>query len=296
MLYIIDGTGAMCDDDYATDMNRGFCSKLRQQNGRNAKYWRGPTVLGTETWEIADKVFEQIRKDQPRKIILVGHSRGGAACVHVAWRLKEQGISVQGMLLLDAVRRAISSPATYLGNFATGYVLLSGGIAGSNPTLFLTGLDLKMSAPGVARDFGQEGNQRIDTIPSTVGKALHLKRDEQFSYYFLEALTAAQSQLNDAPGSKGHSAERFKPSNALEKAKLQGKFSDLKEFHQNMRDACRFEVIIAGQKTSFSFGNTALGAEPGCKLTKAYYLATHGAMGGAPLNPYDYISDFSYAA
>lgn len=296
MLYIIDGTGAMSEDDYAADMNRGFCSKLNKQNGPNAQYWRGPTLFGAETWSIGDEVFNKILNDKPSKIVLVGHSRGGAACVYVARKLKTEGINVQGMLLLDAVRRAISSPMTYFETFASGSALLVGGLATQNPSLLSTGMDvLKISTNGIAQDFNQGGNQAIDTIPSNVYRALHLIREEKFSFYFAKTLAQAQQALVDSPSSKGSPTERLKPKNALERAKLQSEVAKLQEFHENLRDACRFECKIAGRKTSFSFGNTALRAEPGCKLTMVYFPATHGAMGGAPLNTYDYISDFGYA-
>ena len=191
MLYIIDGTGgAMNEDDYAADMNRGFCSKLNKQNGPNAQYGRGPTLFGVETWRIGDEVFDNILNDKPSKIVLVGHSRGGAACVYVARKLKAEGINVQGMLLLDAVRRAISCPMTYLETFAAGFALLAGGLATQNPSFLSTGMDvLKISTNGIAQDFTQGGNQAIDTIPSNVHKALPLIRDEQFSYYFLNLLS-----------------------------------------------------------------------------------------------------------
>ena len=179
MLYLIDGTGPSDYSDYHADMRRGFCWHLNTLNGANARYWRGPNELGLETWEIGDLVIADIAADRRAnpalQIVLAGHSRGGAAVIYVARKLKEQGIEVRAMVLFDAVRRAIqTSPSAIVQRVL--------GASGPPELVYQAGL----AGIELISDFMQFGNNAADVIPSNVKRALHVVRDERFSNYFIE--------------------------------------------------------------------------------------------------------------
>lgn len=274
MLFCIDGTGPASESDYNADMRRGFCYKLAQQNGSLDNYERGPTDAGLETWQIGDKVVDRIveyrRKNSSDDIILAGHSRGAAACMYVSRKLKEHNIRVKGMVLFDAVRRALQSPTADL----LGLIINPGG-----------------ALVNVALDFYQVG-QSIDVV-SNVDQTLHLHRNEAYSNYFLntkeykDLISAEWKWKSSNPTIQGlyrnlHPAEG-------------GRLNQLFEYHRRMRDACRFDCIKSGISTGLSFGNTGMKAEPDCRLELRGYDATHGAMGGAPLGVSSYISEVGYA-
>lgn len=106
MLYIIDGTGPDDDQIYARQMNGSMCEKLAKDY--NGHYNRGPSLLGTETFKIAQHVFQSIGRDpelRRQPLFLAGHSRGGAAVIRIAQLLKEQRIGVEALFLFDAVDR-----------------------------------------------------------------------------------------------------------------------------------------------------------------------------------------------
>src|SRR5688572_4823262 len=169
-LYLLDGTG---DKDteykYWPDMSRGFCLTLKKQNGERVEYLRGPTLLGRETWFIAETMLAFIRADRAKypkmRILLGGHSRGGAAALYVARKLKEEKVTVHGMVLFDAVRRAIQKSAV---EYAQQILNNSHGVpmmlaAQTAYALIEAGLDA----------FGLRifGSSSIDTIPSNVERA-----------------------------------------------------------------------------------------------------------------------------
>jgi len=246
MIYIIDGTGSSDNGEYDTDMSRGFCYNINQQIN-DSKYFRGPTDLGLTTWDIADKMLEIIlsdRKSNPNSsICLVGHSRGGAACIDIAHSLNKNHIKVNSMLLFDAVDRAIG------------------------------------------------GN--TDSIPSNVGRCLHLMRDEKFSNYFIN-LREFKSLLEKVP-SVFRCSDTSYPMFRNELIGLNYKeikrYKELFKYHRALRDACRFDV----SGTGFSFGNAGKKADAPCKFKSRLFEATHGAMGGAPLEVGKYIHDIQYA-
>jgi hypothetical protein len=263
-LYIIDGTGPDSYSDYHADMRRGVCSNLNTLHS-SARYSRGPTELGLETWQIGDAMLKEViadRKKEPDlKIVLVGYSRGGATVIYMAHELGKLGISVYAMVLLDAVRRAIQK---------------------LDSEMMLDLINLKKS--------------KIDVIPGNVENVLHLIRDEAFSNYFIN--TKEYKELKKAATS--HPAFSYEPhSTKTVSPKLITDLRRLEELHRRMRDACRFNCIKLGVSTGFSFGNTGLEVEGSCRRELPFpekYLATHGAMGGAPLDVSKYITDPIYAS
>lgn len=274
-LYLIDGTGPENWKEYERDMSRGFCMTLKKQNADRVEYLRGPTTSGLTTWMIGDAMLAFIKADRAKypgmRILLGGHSRGGAAAIYVARKLKEEKITVHGMVLFDAVRRAIQkSPAQIAGEIVTG----SHGI----PTM----LAVQVVRAVVEAGLDAFGSHPIDKIPSNVERALHVVRDERFSYFFL-----------DTPEWKGLYE---KGRSGVHDPLFNMRVAEFSRMHNEMRNACRFNCMEFGVPTGFSFGNTGLSAEPGCHFTKPEkFLATHGAMGGAPLNPHEYIKTQPYA-
>ena len=285
MIYIVDGTGPDDDAKYNADMTRGFCSHINNQI-KNSVYFRGPNISGLTTWQIADCLFENIIIDVNRApsapIILVGHSRGGSACIYIARKLKNRGVKVRALILFDAVRRAIQhSPEEYFQKV----------ISGSHGAPLLLGVLGAFAAVDIALDYFQIGNSEIDKIPSNVEIALHVTRNEDFSNYFINCLEWKNltAKISDAT-KKGKACD-------VEKLRLKR----LLQFHKNLRDACRFNCIgpLTGLSTGFGFANTGLSAESGCRLLpiiKNTFMASHGAMGGAPIRVSSYIDDASYAA
>ncbi len=274
-LYLIDGTGPENWKVYERDMQRGFCMQLKKQNGDRVEYLRGPTLQGRETWFIGETILQFIKTDRAKypkmRILLGGHSRGGAAAIYVARKLKEEKITVHGMVLFDAVRRAIQkSPAQYANQIATE----SAGI----PTL----VALQMMRAAVEVGFDYFGKNAIDRVPSNVERALHMVRDEEFSYF-----------VQNIPEYRELAKKLVDPNDALYTRKV----AEFARMHNAMRDACRWNCLgPLGIPTGFSFGNTGLVAEPGCHFKIQKFMATHGAMGGAPLDPLDYIKNYVYAS
>lgn len=274
MIYIIDGTGPDNFSDYHADMRRGFCWSLKTQNGPAAEYLRGPTELGLETWEIAELMYSRVKAHPGAPVVLAGHSRGGAAVIYLARKLQKDGIQVSAMVLFDAVRRALQkSPTEY------GLQILN---APSPANLVF---NAATAAIEVGLDFFQIGQQKADVIPANVERVLHVVRDERFSNYFMQ--TQEYRELAGAARAGSGKSLTVPQSVRLDR---------LRQWHRRMRDACRFDCIKAGVSTGFSFDNTGMESEPGCKLQIVPYMATHGAMGGAPLEVRSYISDATYAA
>lgn len=110
MLYIIDGTGPNENEVYERGMNGSFCDRMREDF--RGRYSRGPSLWGTETYEIADKVYAEIKGSSflgRQPLFLAGHSRGGAATIYVAQKLRELGTTIDALFLFDAVDRTVSA-------------------------------------------------------------------------------------------------------------------------------------------------------------------------------------------
>jgi hypothetical protein len=111
-LVCVDGTAMsleMDPDEYDKVM-RGSHTRmvyLQWPNSHQA-YFRGPTVDGFKTREIAEKAAESARKLRGSpgvtRLFMFGHSRGGAAVIHAARLLQEQNILIEFMGLFDAVQ------------------------------------------------------------------------------------------------------------------------------------------------------------------------------------------------
>lgn len=276
LIFIIDGTGPDDFSDYHADMSRGFCWSLSTQNGPAASYLRGPNELGLETWEIADLMYADIRAQLQAapntEIVLAGHSRGGAAVIHLARKLQKDDIKVCAMVLFDAVRRALQKSVTdYAWQLAESF------------TPAHLAYNAVAAALEIGSDFFQIGAQEVDVVPRNVKRVLHVVRDERFSNYFLH--TAEYREFVDSAKSR-----------TTRSAETMAQLVRMRQMHRRLRDACRFDCIKLGVATGFSFDNTGMKAEAGCKLTIEPFQATHGAMGGAPLEVRNYIVDPRYAA
>lgn len=114
MLIVIDGTGSSDDAAYNSDMKNGFMHQIIESGNESfQKYFRGPTLLGTEVNSIAKEVVLLIKKQYEQwndnKVFLAGYSRGGAVCVEVAQILSKNkwamNLPVNCMALFDAVDR-----------------------------------------------------------------------------------------------------------------------------------------------------------------------------------------------
>jgi pimeloyl-ACP methyl ester carboxylesterase len=276
LIFIVDGTGPDDFSDYHADMSRGFCWSLWTQNKLAASYLRGPNELGLETWEIADLMYADVQaqlKAAPNtEIVLAGHSRGGSAVIHLARKLQRDKIEVRAMVLFDAVRRALQKSVTdYARQISESF------------TPAHLAYNAVSAVIEIGHDFFQIGSQEVDIIPGNVKRALHVVRDEQFSNYFLQ--TDEYRGLQEGARSSTARAD----DNMAQLVRM-------RQMHRRLRDACRFDCIKLGVSTGFSFYNTGLKAEAGCKLTIERFPATHGAMGGAPLEVRRYIADPRYAA
>jgi|SRR6516164_6278195 hypothetical protein len=105
MIVAIDGTGPDSPGDYAKEMRGSFCSQIGRT--ANAIYFRGPTLIGSETSAIAnlavDAVMAANRKGSKSEVMLAGYSRGGCAAIIAARRLKDRGVKAHSLFLFDAV-------------------------------------------------------------------------------------------------------------------------------------------------------------------------------------------------
>ncbi len=298
MIFCIDGTGEHDDKIYYNDMKRGFCYHIHSQY-KNSVYVRGPETFGTETWSIGNGIYEKIIDVKLRRpvtapllmnspmfntagstrqfsngvarinltneiatkkllvndtpITLVGHSRGGAACIYVAHKLNEIGIAVNAMLLFDAVDRAIGFDTT--------------------------------------------------TIPSNVNKCLHLMRDPEFANYFHN--TPEYKELSSRAGSLylSHSLSSIGMGTTLTHGSPMAqpkpnpdllRLLKLDELHKKMKDMCRVNCLLWGVPTGFGFDNTGTKWSGKTDYKSEKFMATHGALGGAPLQTSKEIDDQRY--
>ena len=105
MIIAIDGTGPESPSDYAKEMGGSFCSQIGR--AASAIYFRGPTLIGSETSAIAnlaaDAVIAARSKASTSPVMLAGYSRGGCAAIIAARRLRDRGVEVHSLFLFDAV-------------------------------------------------------------------------------------------------------------------------------------------------------------------------------------------------
>lgn len=116
MLYIVDGTGDISDDDYKKNMASSFCNRLYGMVHASV-YRRGPTWVGATAGSRAVEFMEHVRRaGANEKIFLCGYSRGGAYVVGCASELEKQmpGRRIDAVFLFDAVDSDISVDGKYV--------------------------------------------------------------------------------------------------------------------------------------------------------------------------------------
>ncbi len=121
----IDGTGSEivpgADRDKAYDVAfaNSFVKRICRQS-TTTKYFRGPVALGggmDNAIEGAVAYIKELNARMPNEpILLTGYSRGAAAVVIVAKKLKEADIKVRALLMFDCVDRYIGGDASVVPN------------------------------------------------------------------------------------------------------------------------------------------------------------------------------------
>lgn len=110
----IDGTADVFDDDYAKSMATSFVKRIYSESPAEYKHFeRGPGFDGIDMFVLIDKGYKYVHLHKFRypdtKVILTGYSRGAAAIVGVAKKLKTDGVIVDAMVLFDPVNRSQTS-------------------------------------------------------------------------------------------------------------------------------------------------------------------------------------------
>lgn len=247
MIFIIDGTGEADHRAYAREMADGFCKRLmRKAKGR---YWRGPSLMGWETTDIARFVTDAIIKWKgaskgDQKLFLAGHSRGGAAAIFVAQALKSRGIEIDAMFLFDAVDRTLNfRSAEYIpGNVRQCYHAIRDS---SLATYYSDGV--LAARDKVAKCIGLPVGRR----PSTMEDML--------------------DNLLATPPVPGPCA------NVIRAAR------ELIEQDNKMKIVMRSSTLKTPEGSSINFGNCGVKAQGQCKLEMESFMGSHGAIGGAPI-------------
>jgi hypothetical protein len=111
-IVIVDGTGtdfiARNNDQYKVDYDNSACSRISRMFPATT-YQRGPRLDGFDMGACIEEAYKRALAFAGmfgrgcEGLCLIGHSRGGAAVIAVAHRLKEKGIDVGFMGLFDAV-------------------------------------------------------------------------------------------------------------------------------------------------------------------------------------------------
>jgi hypothetical protein len=247
MIFIIDGTGVADNGDYAVEMAGGFCKRLEYK--ARGQYWRGPTLSGWETTDIAGEVVDAVMqwKAAPqgtRKLFLAGHSRGGAAAIFVAQALAKNDVEIEAMFLFDAVDRTVNfrSAQTIPANVRYCYHALR------DPSL---------------ADFYSEG---VRVARDAVAKCIGLPTGRRPS-----TMDAMIDSLLVKPPLPGECQK------VIEAARK------VTEQDNKMKIVMRSTTLRTPEGTSIDFGNCGLKAEGACKLEMQMFLGSHGAIGGAPI-------------
>jgi hypothetical protein len=118
----VDGTGNSSDFQYQEENRHSLISQLVHTT--KGMYFRGPTLVGLSTHQIGKYVANWVmshRESIPGPLFMAGHSRGGAICILAARHLKHENISIECMLLLDAVDRSGSHAAVIPSNVKFAY-------------------------------------------------------------------------------------------------------------------------------------------------------------------------------
>ena len=114
-IVIVDGTGGgfLYPNDVMYDLDYGNsnCKKIDKMFP-NTLYQRGPTVVGLEMGTILQGTIQNAHRfcvtPECKGLILIGHSRGGAAVIAAAQKLDQEGVAVDFMGLFDAVEMDVN--------------------------------------------------------------------------------------------------------------------------------------------------------------------------------------------
>lgn len=152
----VDGTGDADQRVYESTFEKSFVRELKSKiGGQFSSYSRGPTLwdqgvrsldLATSTWQHVRLCVGLARKNGINySVFLAGFSRGGAAVIHAARLLKEDGIPIKGLFLYDAVDRSFSvkSVKSIPGNVLNCYHAMRSPKAGSREIFDNCGLTVE---------------------------------------------------------------------------------------------------------------------------------------------------------
>ena len=247
MMFIVDGTGSDNDEEYRADMACGFCKQLEKLC--SGVYWRGPSLLGLQTAEIADSVVASTlawkMEHKQEKLFLAGHSRGGAAVIFAAQALRKISVRIDAMFLYDAVDRTMNpfrNADTIPDNVQWCFHAMR---ERSLMTYYSAGVDV--ARDDVARLMGYPTGRRTSTLESII-----------------DAVIASPPKAEPAATVCKRAAALM-----LEDSK--------------MKLVMRTAPMRVGSNLSFDFGNCGTRGAREDRLVKKTFLGSHGAIGGAPI-------------
>lgn len=112
----IDGTGPLADSAYRAEMRTSFVNYIVRSSPASVKrFMRGPAWDGLDMAIMIGTGYDFVhlnRVAHPKApVFLTGYSRGGAGVVAVATRLAKDNVKIAGMVLFDAVDRALGATA-----------------------------------------------------------------------------------------------------------------------------------------------------------------------------------------
>ncbi len=248
MIFIVDGTGSDNDTEYQREMSGGFCRRLQKKC--NSRYWRGPSLLGNETVDIADRVVAAVLdwRQGPatrQPLFLAGHSRGGAAVIFAARELKSQGVTVDAMFLYDAVNRTIN-------NFRAAEKIPSN----------VRHCYHAMRDPSLAYYYSDGVQDARNKLAGCMGLPTGRRPS---------AMEDLIDLLLKSPPKPGPCHKHISNVQHITK-------QDYK-----MKVVMRSMTMMTPDGWTVNFGNCGTAAEGACKLVTEKFLGSHGALGGAPI-------------
>lgn len=119
MMLIVDGTGPADDYTYYQNMRGSFCAQLhRKLTAYGARYYRGPSTSGFSGPQLdqIETTMKAMMLQAKGPLFMAGYSRGGAAVIHLANKMKKEGLKIKAMFLFDAVARDTSLDAEVIPN------------------------------------------------------------------------------------------------------------------------------------------------------------------------------------
>lgn len=313
-VFIIDGTGEDKDSEYFKIMGDSFCSTLYSKlsglpssstshnlsyqekfsythsstsspvNNINffVKYLRGPTILGFNTEDIAYMMLKEIdlyilecqRQKVEPSIYLIGHSRGGAAVIYIAYHLNQKRHPTYPVIQAPNTPRYLEPIRKVKAMF-----------------LF----------DAVDR-YWTSDNIDLEEVPNNVEQCYHARRDDKLvksfkkttEPYQKEALKRILQDVQIQPYGgfsypyQNTQTRTIKPtsegcSNASRTNQPLGLdcLNDIEVLseigHAKVTSRNEFEIFNG---VSIPFGNCGIKGSQNYK--EAFFLGTHGAMGGTP--------------